>query len=541
MGQIEDPIDVDSPAIVQPPRPNPDGGPEPLPPQQLCAEAPPAPLARLTNLEYSNSLHALFPDVTMPEAALPSDIVVEGFDNNAKAQTPSPALVEQYQASARAVATAVTSQLDDVLPCDAATSAQQDSCGERFVAELVSHAYRRPITSDEHARYTALFAAAKADFGFSTAIGMVIEAALQSPHFLYRVELGGPAANGVASLDGWELASRLSYFLWDGPPDEALLDAAASGMLAQPVGVEREARRMLEDSRAHAAVANLFQQWLRFDKLDRMPKDPERYPEWNDQVAAALGSSTRKFVDHVFWDLDGSVRSLLTDRQSYVEPQTAKYFGLTAAPSGGGWLETNPEQRSGILTQVGLMAAFAHETHDSPILRGVFVLDRLLCQTPAPPPPGVTGSVIDGATSQGPMTTRQRIAMTHEQGDCAACHHTIDGYGFGFSHYDALGMWRETENGLQVDGSGWIANTDVDGTYDGAVELGQRLAQSNQVRECVAQQWFRYSLGLGAADVPDCALEPVARALQEGDGDLHELIIATVTSPAFRSRPEVTP
>jgi hypothetical protein len=153
----------------------------------------------------------------------------------------------------------------------------------------------------------------------------------------------------------------------------------------------------------------------------------------------------------------------------------------------------------------------------------------------------VTGAIEMIDASAAPMTTRDRIAMTHEQGSCAGCHHTIDGYGFGFSHYDAIGRWRETDNGLPVNARGWVAGTqDVNGDFDGAVELGQRLAKSATLQSCVASQWYRYALGLGAADVDNCALAPVTAAFTGSSAELQQLMIATVTSDAFRHRPEVT-
>jgi hypothetical protein len=176
------------------------------------------------------------------------------------------------------------------------------------------------------------------------------------------------------------------------------------------------------------------------------------------------------------------------------------------------------------------------------VLRGVFVMDRLLCSAPPPPPANLNLSLPDANSGSAPMTTRDRFAMTHEQGDCAGCHHAIDGFGFGFEHYDAVGKWRDTDNGLPVDAKGWIDGTrDANGDFDGAVELGQRLAQSSQVSDCVASQWFRYSLGLSAVDVDTCSLAPVAKTFADSGGDLQELMIATVTSDAFRNRPEVTP
>ena len=507
-----------------------------------------APLSRLTNLEYQNTLKALFPKLTLPEADLPKDVVVEGFDNNAKAQTPSPALIEQYRVSAQAVGSAVSANLSAVLPCQVTSSSQEDSCGAQFIESFVTRAYRRPLTTEERTRYVSLFSSAKSAYDFPAAIGMVVQATLQTPAFLYRVELGGPAKSGVAPLSGYELASRLSYFFWDTMPDQELLDAAKSGALQSAAGVEEQARRLLDDPQAKNAVSNLFQQWLRFDKMERMPKDATQFPDWNDQVADSLRSSTHRFVDRVFWDMDGSLKSLLTDTSTFVDEYTAPIYGLpkpTAAKADATGMmlaDTTTQQRSGILTQAGLLAAFAHETTDSPVLRGVFVMDRLLCSAPPPPPPGVTGAITETTQSGAPMTTRDRVAMTHESGSCASCHHTIDGYGFGFSHYDAIGRWRDTENGLTVNAKGWIANTrDSDGTYDGAVELGQTLAKSGQVRDCVASQWYRYSMGLGAADVDSCSFAPVAKSFLDSDGNLQELMIATVTSDAFRNRPEVKP
>ena len=509
--------------------------------------AAPAPLARLTNLEYRNTLTDLFPGITVPAVDLPADNVVEGFDNNAKAQTPSASLIEQYRVSAQAVGAAVSANLTTALPCKAGTSAEQDACGKQWIDTFVPRAFRRPLTTDERTRLNALFASAKTSYGFPTAVSMVVQAVLQSSSFLYRVEFGAAAKGGVAPLTGYEMASRLSYFFWDSMPDQELMDAAASGALDTPVGVEDQARRLLDNPKAHAAVSNLFRQWLRFDKMDDMQKSANAFPSWNDSVATSLRNSTAKFVDRVFWEMDGSLSALLTDNSTFVDANIASIYGVTAPAAKSGaasmtLMETNGEQRSGILTQAGLMAAFAHETTDSPVLRGVFVMDRLLCAAPPPPPPGVTGSITETSTGAMPMTTRDRFAQTHEAGECATCHHTIDGFGFGFEHYDAVGKWRDTENGITVNAKGWISGTrDADGEFEGAVELGQRLADSAQVSDCVASQWFRYSLGLGASDVNSCNLAPVTKTFTDTKGDMRELMIATVTSDAFRKRPEVKP
>jgi hypothetical protein len=475
----------------------------------------------------------------LPELILPADVVVEGFDNNSKAQTPSAALIEQYGASAQVVADHVAANIGDLLPCAASAASAPEACAAEFIEDFVTRAYRRPLIAEERARYLALFRQAHVQDGFVTAIALLVEAALQSPHFLYRVE-----PTELSALDGYALASRLSYFFWDDMPDEALLDAAVSGELANTAGVEAQARRMLDDPKARPAVASLFSQWLRFDKMANMPKSNEQFPIWNELVADALRSGAERFVEHVFWDMDGSLSALLTDTSSYVDENSAPLYGLVgAALPGMTLLDTNAQQRSGILTQVGLLAAFAHETTDSPVLRGVFVMDRLLCSAPPSPPPGVTGSLVENPATAGlALTTRDRVALSHESGDCASCHHTIDGFGFGFSHYDAIGRWRDTENGIAVNAQGWIENTrDADGPFDGAVELGQRLSHSAQVSDCASSQWFRYSLGLGAKDLDSCSLAPIAQAFADSGGSLKELMITIATSAAFRNRGAIEP
>ncbi|HKU39693.1 MAG TPA: DUF1592 domain-containing protein [Polyangiales bacterium] len=506
--------------------------------------AAPAPLARLTNQEYRNTVADLFEGLTLPEISLPTDNVVEGFDNNAKAQTPSPALIEAYRAGAQALGAAVLANKAAVLPCQPATASQEASCGEQWISSFAPRVYRRPISAEEKTRLLTFFNASRSAYGFDTAVSMLVQGMLQSPQFLYRPELGAAAKSGRAPLTGYEIASRLSYFFWDTMPDEELLDAAASGKLESAAGVASQARRLLDDPRARPAVASFHRQWLRFDKMDAMQKDTSMYPGWNAQVAEALRSSAAKFVEHVFWELDGSLEALLTDHGAYVNDDIAGIYGLSKPGSANlVWRDTDPTRRSGVLTQAGLLAGFAHETTDSPVLRGVFVMDRFFCMPPPPPPPGVTGSVTDetapGAT---PMTTRDRFALTHESGTCATCHHAIDGFGFGFSHYDAVGGWRDTENGVAVNAKGWVSNTrDANGEFDGAVELGQRMAQSTQVSECVSAQWFRYALGLGSEDADACTVAQIGEALQDNAGDLREVLIATVSSDAFRHRPEVTP
>jgi len=251
---------------------------------------------------------------------------------------------------------------------------------------------------------------------------------LQAPQFLYRVEVGsGAAQNGFAALSPYEMASRLSYFLWDSMPDATLMTAADGGQLGTADQLELQARRMFTDPRAHATVANFHRQWLRFEKLNNLVKDTSVFPQWNANVASAMVDSVKKFVEHEFWD-EGTLDAFLTDHPVDVNDALASIYG--GAPPGSTAMQlvaADPAQRAGVMTQAGLLAGFAHDVYDSPVLRGVFVLDRLLCAAPPPPPANVNLTL--PATVTGPMTTRQMFEQTHEQGTCASCHHQIDGIG----------------------------------------------------------------------------------------------------------------
>jgi hypothetical protein len=324
-------------------------------------------------------------------------------------------------------------------------------------------------------------------------------------------------------------------------PDEALLAAAASGSLDNAGGVEAEARRMLADSRARNSVATFHSQWLRFEKMDNLSKSDALFPDFDDRTAQSLRDSTARYLEHMFWE-QGTLDALLTDTTAFVNDDLAPIYGVESPGTSELTLvDVNPEQRSGVLTQAGLMAGFAHETADAPVLRGVFVLSRLLCDAPKPPPQGIP-PLTEGSVGDAPMTTRQRLELTHENAACASCHDSIDGIGFAFGNYDALGAWRETDNGLPVDAEGELTGTrDVDGTFVGAVALGSRLAESEQVQSCVAEQWYRYALGVAAQDVDACALRSTVETFRDSGNDLRELLIALVSSEAFRRRTIISP
>jgi len=519
------------------------------PPAACSAKGPvagPAPLLRLTDVEYRNTLHDLLPAVgeMPPDLSLPVEARTQGFLNNAEAQAPSPELIERAAANAAVVANALSDPAQ-VVACRPHTAAEERACGLAFVSSFGKRAFRRPLTADETARYGRFFTDTLARRGWRDSLRALLQAFLQSPNFLYRIGAGRaglPATmrpGRAVPLTDHELASRLSYLLTATSPDAALMAEADAGRLSRPANIEAQARRLLRDPRAHAALSAFYAQWLRFDAMDNLVKSPDLYPRFDPVMAAAMKEATLKFVDHVLWDHGGTLQALLTDPHAYVNEQLAPLYGVVAPPPAGAALrlaEVDPTHRSGILTQVGLLAGLAHERSDAPVLRGVFVMDRLLCEQPPPPPRGVD-TMLPEIRPGSAQTTRQQLEQSHGSADCQSCHRDIDGIGFGFENYDAIGAWRTTDNGVDVDAHGELSGTeDVDGPFTGAVELGQRLAGSAQVRRCVAAQWLGYAFGVRPAEIDPCVVRPVARAFARAKGDLRELMVAVVTSDGFRFR-----
>lgn len=463
------------------------------------------PLRRLTRTELRNTLRDLFGKTV--EIDLPADSLMDGFENNEAAQLASPVFVEKWQKAANALANGATITCKDA------------AC---LVDTFVPKAYRRPITTEERDRFIAFV---NAQGTFDAGARMLIEALLQSPSFLYRPEVAD-------ALTGYEVATRLSYLFWQTMPDDALFEAAKSGSLTTREGIEKEARRLIADPRARAAIADFHRQWLQLDKIPTMSHDKVLFPDYTDATPAALADATNKLVDHQFWN--GTFESLLTEPKAFVNDLTAPLYGVAKPNSTTPvLLDLNPAQRAGILTHAGFLASKSHEKFDAPILRGVFVLDKFLCAPPPPPPPNVKD--IPEASGEVPKTTRQRIEQSHAQGGCKNCHDTIHGVGFLFNNYDAVGAWRTKENGIDVDASGFIKGLgDVDGTYDSAVALSKQMAKSDRVKQCFSRQWFRFAYGRTETSKDACAVQAMTKALDAAKGNMREMLVQMVLADTFR-------
>jgi hypothetical protein len=498
-----------------------------------CEDDPgPTPLRRLTHREYDATIRDLLGDDSHPSATFPPESSPTGFDNEAQALDVDGMLAEEYLAAAETIAAAA--DLEALLPCDAAVDGE-DACAGQFIDEFGVRAFRRPLDADLRARYVALFADSRDAWGFDRAIELVVVAMLQSPRFLYRVELGLAEDEGEAMvrLDGWELASRLSYLLWGSMPDDELFAAAQGGELDTPEQVRAQAERMLADPRARAMVGEFHAQWLKLPALATISKDEAVYPGF-DALRPALDEETRAFVEHVIFDDDGDLRTLLTAPYTFVNADLAALYGVSSP--GGTSLERvdlPAGQRAGLLTQAGVLAVHAKPDRSSPVLRGRFVRERLLCETMPEPPPDVdtTPPSVDPDAS-----TRERFEQHTTDPSCAGCHVLLDPLGFGFEHYDGIGRWRDQDGASAVDASGSVVTGEGDVPFDGALELAEWLADSSQVRACVATQWFTWAHGRAPELVDACTTETLVDAFTAADGDIRELLVALTQTEAFYYR-----
>jgi hypothetical protein len=424
-----------------------------------------------------------------------------------------------------------TSKRDRIVTCDPATG---EACLRDILRAFVRRAWRRPPTDAELTRLVAL-AGIAVDEGDGPIAGvkLALRGALVSPHFLFRVELDeAPASRTPHPLSAFELASRLSYFLWSSMPDDELLAAAEAGRLATPAEVRAQAARMLADPRAETLVQNFAGQWLFTRALGDHVPDYATYPGWDAQLAASMRAETERFF-RAFLLEDIPLDRLLTADFTYANDRLAAHYGL---PRPGTTelvrVSLAGSPRRGLLTQGSLLTVTSHPRRTSPVKRGKWLLDQLLCEPPPPPPPGVEGLPED----MGPVTgsVRERLEQHRKNELCATCHASIDPLGFALENFDGIGAWRSEDNGYTIDASGQLPDGRA---FDGAAELADLLAGDPRVYRCMTEKLYTYALGR-RPDTRDARVhvDELADELVGGGYQLRELVLALVTHHAFRNR-----
>jgi hypothetical protein len=482
-------------------------------------------LSRLTRTQIDHTLRDLLGVTGSPSSALAPDQTVGPFASNALA-VPTDLIVQQHQELAAKVALGMQAKSRDVAGCDLASG---DACVTSFITSFGAKAYRRPLLDEEVEAYRTLFAVAQTpDNGFR----LVLEAMLQSPFFLYHADVGasGTPSEKPVALTQYELASRLAYFLWDSMPDQALFDLAAGDALDDPTTLQAQVTRMLADGKAKDAVPLFHLQWLDIGSTQLGSLASSNGSLVNDMVAEVTD-----FTNAVVLGGDGLLSTLFTAPYSYPRGGLFDVYGVDQ-PSGfkaGTKVMLDPKQRGGLLTQPGfLVKHYRGDAQGSVVHRGLTLRENLLCTPIEAPPPDVMATALQPA--QG-TTARDRFAA-HEVGTCAGCHSQMDPLGLAFENYDGLGRYRTQDGGKTIDATGEVIDggADLAGKFVGAVELGQKLAGSRSVADCVANQWFRFALGRIEASDDACSLKAVHEGFASSGYNVRELITTLVLSDAFR-------
>jgi hypothetical protein len=493
-----------------------------------CGKGSPQVGPSFTRRLLASELRQSIRDLLGVEPPLDIDLGPEGtvgpFRSNEKIEITDTG-ASLYMELAEAVAGKAVADLPALLSC----AEPSLDCVRDFVSRFGRRAFRRPLTEGEVKVFMTLYEGTTS--GPKDGVARVIEAFLQSPYFLYLRERGetAPEAPGLKRLTADELAGRLSLFLWKSVPDEQLIAKADDKSLLKPATLEVEVRRMLGDKRAKRGLHEFHFELLGLAELDRLEKDPMVYPRFKPELRDSMRLEAELFVDHIF-STTGSLEAMLTAPWAFVDPALASYYGITAgAPEQP--VKMPPEKRAGILTLGGVMASHATIDQTSPILRGLLVQGSFTCVTIAPPPPGLATE--DPPRKEG-VSRRAQFEM-HSSGACAGCHRLIDPPGFAFENFDGAGRHQLEDEGGPIDARGELFGTDVDGPFNGALELSQRLSRSAQVKGCMARQWFRFALGRDPADDDACSLSS-ARDRLLATGDLRELIVGIATSDTFRYR-----
>ncbi len=521
-GNIGDPLEDAKPAVAK-------------------LEAPVLP--RLTEKQHRSALLDLF-GKALPEMHLQQDTNPFLFTSIGASTDPLSELgVQQIEESADAVAHAV---FDDparratLVGCEPSTPG--DACVEGFLGALGRRAFRRTLDAAELARWVAVSIDLSGGDAW-TGVRTAVSGMLQAPSFVYRVELGEPDPLDASRLryTGFEMASRLSFLLWNAPPDDELLDAAESGELLGEGGVEAQARRLLDSPRARASIQEFFAQFLDLGKLDGITRDAALYPSFSTALAEAMRTEAKLFVDDLVFRRDADMRGLFSSRRTFVNADLAKLYGVSAeGATATAFVPIElPEDghRAGLLSLGAFLTMNAHETSTSPTLRGKYVRERVLCSEVPPPPPNVNTDI--DANPSDAKTLREKLEQHRSNAACAGCHAFIDPPGFLFENFDAMGAWRMKDNGYPIDASG-----DLDGVpLATARDLADLLATDARVSRCMVKQLYRHSMGRLDEPLEGPALSAI-HARFEGSGfRFRELIVALVTHESFRfaAPPKVSP
>jgi hypothetical protein len=494
-------------------------------------------IRRLNRAEYNNTIRDLLAIKFTPADDFPADDVGNGFDNMGDVLSMPPILMEKYLAAADKIVEKTFA--DDaarkrVLEPAVPEAYKNDRKQRQILRAFGERAWRRPLTDDEVRRLETFVDLALRNGDTQQAgIGLAMRAALVSPHFLFRVEADPDPKDkdAIRTLNDWELASRLSYFIWSSMPDEELFAEARAGTLR--TNLEPQVKRMLNDPKSRGMVENFAGQWLQTRNLKTFQPDPKMFPTFNDRLRAAMLRETDLYFETVMRE-DRSVLEFIDSDYTFVNETLAAHYGISGV-TGEEFRKVKlpDDRRGGVLTQASILSVTSNPTRTSPVKRGKFILDNILGTPPPPPPPGVE-ELKEGEQQELKGSLRQRMEQHRANPSCATCHQRMDPLGFGFENFDAIGGWRTRDGKHDIDPGGVLPTGQ---TFNGPAELRVILKQRpDDFAKCLADKMLTYALGRGTERYDRCAVEEIARAMKKNDYRFSTLVIEIVKSDPFQKR-----
>ncbi len=519
-----------------------DTGPSLLGEASLLPQTIRAPLRRLTRREYDNTVRDLLGDTTSPARALPSEELGNGFGNDAGSLSMSTLLAEQYATVAEDIATRATATpaaLERWAPCVASASpASEEACTRATLTSFLPLAFRRPVEPDEIDELVLLQQDVRDGGTYASSMAAVLEAILQAPDFLYRVELGepDPERNDRRRLTPYEMATRLSYLFWGTTPPPQLRALARDDGLRTPEQVRAQAALMLEDAQARPMVRTFFNGLLPIAALGDVHRDHDLFPRFSTSIAGLMKQETELFAEHVIFDGEGDWVTLMTAPYTLVNEQLAAYYGMSGI-SGGAFakMPVDSTKRRGILLQGGVMTGTTHANTTSPVARGAYVMRKMMCVN-IPLPPSELADLVTPPPPYSGTTARDRFSQHSADPVCAACHQLMDPVGFTLENFDAVGMWRDQENGATIDASGKLPGYEEG--VGGPVDLVNAIAASDEGPACFTKQWLSFAYGRTFDTRDKGTLQAVTSAFAAGGYDIKDLILAFTQTDTFLYLPQ---
>ncbi len=511
-------------------------------------------IRRLNRAEYSNTIRDLL-GVEFDPTELPADDVGYGFDNIGDVLTLPPLLMEKYLAAAEQIAgRTIESDKPNAKPEDLpephrrlvfvrpGENLSPADAARQVLQRLATRAFRRPATAEEVDRLVGLAESVRAEGDtFESGIELALQAVLVSPHFLFRIERDPEPNNPqtVRALDDYELATRLSYFLWSSMPDDELFKLAVRGELRP--SLDAQVRRMMADPKSRALVENFAGQWLELRNLDRVAPDRKQFPRFNDALRQAMRTEALLCFEAVMRE-NRSILDFIDADYTFLNARLARHYGIPGVEGDefrrvslrGEKPDAAALLRGGVITQAAMLTVTSNPTRTSPVKRGRWVLENILGQPPPDPPPNVPMLKEDKqAVASGSL--RQRLEQHRADPSCSVCHRDMDALGFALENYDPVGAWRVRDGEFPIEPAGELPGGL---TFDGPAQLKTLLREEakDKFPRCLTEKMLTYALGRGLEYYDRCAVDRIAAAVAADDYRFSSLVLEIVRSEPFQKR-----